>query len=874
MKRKLYILLSLAVLTSILLSACSASTPVVTQPAEQPATGGEATQAPEAETEPTAASDEPTAEPTAGTEVTEPVASTDRKGGWLDRIVFSAIPEVDQAVAQIDAGAIDMYAVSADDDAVFNSLQENANLKYAMIYGASNQMLVNPVACKDESMLNPFTSAKIREALNWATDREYIAEEIMGGLARPRYFALTSAFPDYALYADLVAAVETKYAYDMDKAKAVVDEEMPNLGAELGADGKWQFNGKPVTIIGLIRTEDARKEIGNYFANQLEALGFTVDRQEKTSVDAAPIWQEDDPANCKFGFYTAGWGAPAIQVDEGNMFVQYNTGKMQTLPVFNAYQPSEELLAAADKLFTNDFNTMEERAELFETALTLSMEESWWGVWVTDNFSYTPYKAGIVGSSDLAAGFETSSMYPFTLRWEGQEGGEMKIAQSNIMVDPWNPIAGSNWVDDAMPQRATMDWGILPDPYTGLNLNKLVSKAELTVQEGLPVRSSSDWVTLNFEKEITVPEDAWVDWDAKTQKFITAGEKYPEGLTTKSKSVVYYTPELWNTTWHDGSKMTVADFIMNMILTFDPGKTDSAIYDESMAPSVDTYLSHFKGVRIVSTDPLTIETYEDQYFLDAENSITSWYPSQYLPTTSTNGMISWHGLTPAIMAEANGEMAFSTTKATEKEIEWTSLLAGPTLEIQAKYLDQAIADKYIPYAPTLGEYVSADEAVARYENLKNWYTTKKHMWIGTGPYYVDEVFTVEKTITVSRYEDYLFPADQFSGFGEPKVATALVEGPTSVVAGEEVSFDVLVNFHDEAYPTEDISKVAYILFNTNNEVVAKGEAENVGDGAYQVILGADVTALLEAGGSKLSVAVTSKVVSIPAFAEAEFVVTK
>ena len=42
------------------------------------------------------------------------------------------------------------------------------------------------------------------------------------------------------------------------------------------------------------------------------------------------------------------------------------------------------------------------------------------------------------------------------------------------------------------------------------------------------------------------PEDAWVDWDAKAQKFITAAEKYPNGLTANVKSVVVYPADLFD----------------------------------------------------------------------------------------------------------------------------------------------------------------------------------------------------------------------------------------------------------------------------------------------------------------------------------------
>jgi peptide/nickel transport system substrate-binding protein len=873
MKRKLLVLMSLAIIASMILSACGTSTPTTVSPVDAPA--GEAPAATEEAVQPSnggQAATDPTEAP--AEEPVQETPRTDRKGGWLDKIVFTAIAEAEPAVAQLEAGAIDVYAVSVEDSVVYENVKNNANLKYANNYGSNNQILFNTVSCADTNLLNPFTNAKIREAMNWAIDRNYISQEIMGGLGKPKYTALTGAFVDYARYADIISAIETKYAYDLDKAKSVINEEMAAMGATLGSDGKWQYNNKPVVLIGLIRTEDKRKEIGNYFANQLEALGFTVDRQEKTRVDAGPIWAAQDVESCKFHYYTAGWISQAISRDDGNMFVQYNTGKMQAIPLFQRFDPSPELLEPADKLFTNSFTSLEERAELFKTCLELSMQESWWGVWVNENVSFSTYKSNVEVAYDLAGGIASARLWPYTIRFEGQEGGQMRIAQSGILVQPWNPIAGSNWTDDAMIQNATMDWGIVFDPYTGLGLPKLVERAELVAEAGLPIHKSLDWVDLQFSDEITVPGDAWVDWDAENQKFITADEKYPEGVTTKAKSTVYYLPELWDTTWHDGSKMSVADFVWTMIMTFDGGKPESKIYDESLAEGVETYLTHFKGVRIVSTDPLIIETYDDQYATDAELSLTDWFPSRYNPATSTNGMMSWHGMTPAVMAEENGELAFSRDKSGEKEIEWTSFIAGPSLETQVKYLDQAIAEQYIPYAPTMSEFLTAEEAAERYDNLKSFYNARKHLFIGTGPYFVEQVYPVEGTITLSYFADYIFPSDLWSSFGEPKLVTASVEGPLQVRAGEEAAFDVDVTFEDEAYPAEDIEKVAYILYNANNEAIATGEAELVADGLFEIVLSGDATAQLSAGASKLSVSVTSKVVSLPSFVAYEFVVSK
>ena len=447
-------------------------------------------------------------------------------------------------------------------------------------------------------------------------------------------------------------------------------------------------------------------------------------------------------------------------------------------------------------------------------------------------------------------------------------------------MDAWNPIAGSNWIDDTIVRNFTADYGVIYNPYTGLVMPKLVTKATVVAQEGLPIaKPQSDWVTLSFQKSIAVPDDAWADWDATKQVFITAAEKAKAdpkwAQTAKTKTTVVYTPDLWKSTWHDGSNLSPADFVFNMIMSFDPGKKDSKIYDESLGATVDTMLTHFKGVKIVSTDPLTIDTYDDSFALDAENNVKDWYPNIYGPSAFAGGMLAWHNLTPAVQAEADGKMAFSKDKSTNKKIDYTSQASGPTLAVQMGYVDQDITNKYIPFAPAMGAYLKADDAVARYNNLKAFYAAHKHIVLGTGPYLIDQVFPVEGSISVVRYDKYLFPSDQFSQFGEPELMTVAVDGPTTFAAGSEASFNVAITFKDKPYPASDIDKVSYTLFNANGDIAATGAAESAGsDGKYKVTLGKDATAKLDAGTAKLSVAAASKVVSLPVFETAEFVVTK
>jgi hypothetical protein len=237
-------------------------------------------------------------------------------------------------------------------------------------------------------------------------------------------------------------------------------------------------------------------------------------------------------------------------------------------------------------------------------------------------------------------------------------------------------------------------------------------------------------------------------------------------------------------------------------------------------------------------------------------------------------MLAWHALTPAVQAEADGKMAFSQDKSTNKKVDYTSQISGPTLDVQMQYVDQDITDKYIPYAPTMSNYLTADDAVTAYNNLKAFYAVHKHIALGTGPYVIDQVYPVEGSITLVKYDKYPFPAGQYTQFAEPELMTMAVDGPTAVTAGEETTFDVSIKFNDQPYPSKDISAVSYTLFNSDGTIAGTGAADFVAEGQYKVTLSTDLTAKLAAGTAKITIAAASNAVSLPAFETAEFVVTK
>lgn len=813
----------------------------------------------------------PTAPPTeapteAPTELPPTPTPPPRYGAWVDEVVFTAIESDENALPRLEGGDIDLYGHGISSAEDFARLQANPDLAYSMSFGSYNEITFNPILTFNDGRLNPFGDPQIREAMNWAVDRNYVVQEIFGGLATTKLLPLVSAFPDYARYIDTVRALEARYAYNLDRAREVITARMTELGAELGADGKWTYNGEPIVLAFVIRTEDERKDIGDYVANQLEALGFTVDRQYKTRTEASPIWIGSDPAEGLWNLYTGGWITTAVERDAGSNFAYFYTNLGRPDPLWQAYTPTEEFFDVAQRLANNDFSTMEERGELFRRAMELCLQDSV-RIWLNDQNAFTPRLAKLEVAADLAGGVEGSQLWPFTMRWKDQVGGRVRWGQPDVLIEPWNPIGGSNWVYDTDVQRGLGEYGVVSDPYTGLARPNRIERAEVVVRTGLPVAKTLDWVDLQFADQIEVPADAWVDWDPVEQRFITAGEAFPDGLTANVKATVYYPADLFEKVkWHDGSPLSVADFVMGMILTFDPGKEGSAIYDEAQVPNVENYLSHFKGVRIVSTDPLVIETYDDLFALDAENTVTTWWPYY------SQGQAPWHTLALGYLAESNQELAFTADKADALQVEWMSFVAGPSLEVLKKYLDQAAAEQFIPYEPTLGQFVTAEEAAARYANLSQWYDQYGHFWVGTGPFYLAQVDTTARVLVLKHNDAYPDLAEKWAGFGVPKIATVEVDGAGQVVAGQEATYDVYVTFEEEPYPADELTAVKYLIFDSQGNLLTSGDAQMVEEGHYQIVLSGDVTSGFPAGAAKLEVAVTSSVVSTPSYGVMEFVI--
>ncbi|SDI80508.1 peptide/nickel transport system substrate-binding protein [Billgrantia gudaonensis] len=791
---------------------------------------------------------------------------SERRGALVDQVVFTGEDEPGRVTGLIETGAQQVFTQGISSPAVYRRLRDSPAIAHDLSYGTSSELTLNPAGPEfADGTLNPFHVPAIREALNRLVDRDYIAQELYGGLAVPRFLPLSTAFPDYARLADVARELELRYAHDPQAAREVIQREMETLGAQLRG-GQWHYAGEPVRLIVLIRTEDERRLVGDYVANLLEAQGFAVERRYRTAEEASRIWIATDPQAGQWHLYTGSWITIEIQRDQAEAFSFYYTPRGRAEPLWQAYDPAPAFDELADRLLRRDYRSWEERQAMMARALELAMQDSA-RIWLVDQLNASARASNVEVAVDLAGGLSGSALWPYTLRYTDRVGGRMVFGTPGLLTEPWNLVAGSNWIFDRMIMRATQDPVALPDPFTGLYRPQRIAEAEVTVQEDVTVERTLDWLSVSTAERIEVPEAAWIDWDGEADRFVTVGEQHDEPVTARTQVRIRYDEAIFEQRWHDGSPLSLADFVLPLILDFERADEASPLYDVAHLPTFEAFQRHFRGWHIVSRDPLVVEVYSDQVFPDAETLVARRAPAPQ----------PWHVLALGIFAERHGELAFSSNKADRLQVDWMSLVAGPSVPILKRRLERVRERDAAPYREVLDGFLESHEPAARYRSLAEWHARRGHFWVGNGPFQLDSVHPVEGSLVLERFAGFPDPADKWLGFSRPAIPELTLDGPLLVEAvsgeaadGRAAGFQLTVTFEGKPYPPEDIERVQFLLFDGRGALVERGEAELDAEGHWRIEIPRPVLASLGVGANSLEVAVISRRVALPAFASHVF----
>lgn len=778
--------------------------------------------------------------------------------GWfafsVETLVIVEEPTAAKAVDMIRTGALDFYAAGVADPTILEQIRQAPNVLCFPTYNVVWHLSFNPAGpLFQDGRLNPFADPRAREAMNWLLDRDYIVQEFLGGAGLPQILPLRPVFPDYARLAQYARPLELRYQHDPERGRLALSAVLESLGAEY-VEGKWVYQGRPVEIRLLIRT-DARRAVGDYVATLLEGLGFVVARTYATYAEALRILSAP-PEEGLWHIYTNALVVSLIERDEASTF-QLNYTPVFPTPPWQYLRPSPELASVSERLARGDYTSLAEREALMAQALALAMEDSG-QVWLAVRSACYPHSSELNLALDLAAGIATG-IWAHTI---SAPRDTVRIGIPRLFSAPLNPVAGSFTIYDQALLRAVGDVPLIPHPYNGLYLPMDLVRAEVEVAEGVPIQKSMDWVEVRTVPKIVVPKEAWVDWDPEGARFLTVAELHPQGLSVNTRVVLRFRSDLWEKTWHDGTRFSPADFLSRFILAFDRAKKQSPVYDESAVPAYENLMAHFRGLCVKSFDPLVVEVYTDLRVLDAEwlaaKAVTLFYPFY------DTGPGPWHVLALLLRAEAEGKLALSRSKAQTKKAEWANLLAGPSLAILAETLKIAQEEAFVPYANFLGRFVSEEEARERYAALARFHEAYGHFFVGNGPFYVELVKPVEKVLVLQRWPEYKGPVENLARLGKPPMPWVEIRGPTVVSTSFGATYTIRVGCNEELLGAKDVEFVKYLLFDGADNLVDWGFAFSTPEG-FRVEIKPEVLGVLGSMG-RLEVVAALKEVALAAWA--------
>lgn len=819
------------------------------------------------------------------------LTATARQGSFLDKLTFITDPSQVSCIERVVAGEVDLHGYQVTGGNV--QLLIDNNIPFFKAYAGYRGLLFNIPAYYDDGRFNVLGDPILCQAAQKILDREYMASEFLFGNALPMYSAV---LPTAATYPQIIVeTTKTKLAfgYDEDLAFQMIDDRMTELGFTKSAAGIWQQDGfGDVEVIACIRVEDERLELGDYFCDQLEKAGFVCRRIYGSSGDLFNYWGGTLPGDGAWDVYTEGWGSSAISLTSATTWSQMYTDQLYPVPPYTGMveewcdaEFGEGFYEAAEMIVAGTYGSLEERLDSFKLCEE-RMRDNPTHIWSWNNASAYCQPIGGAVVHDLAAGTFIHRFVAHTLRYTDADGapimgGDMVVTNQSFLTNAINPVDGSNWTYDYMFMRPTQDVPIYSHPHTGTPIPHIMDHATVEVLEGKPVgifdtTVDDGWLDLVFVDEIVVPDDVWSDWDAANQVFLTAADVYPGGVTDAvHKTTLEFPAWLTDGTvkWHDGSAFGMADLVFGLIIgfPFDRAKPESSIYDSNVVSSYNAGMASFRGLKIVSEQPLVVEIYDSGISLYAE-TIAQNDAGILWPLSGSGTQPAWHQAALGIKVEEAGLGCFGQGKATELNVDWMNYVDGPQLELLLGELATAqYIDAFIPYEATLGQWVTTADAQARYDNLAVFANKYGHLWIGTGPMMLTQVDSLAGITVLENNPDYFYETGHYLFLPDvPSIPDVSATGPATINIGDAADFDVSITLDGEAYAASNIKEVVWLLIDATGNIAYNGYGAILGDGAAQVSLTADQTATLAAGANQLTIVVVVKTVVLPGQADVTF----
>jgi peptide/nickel transport system substrate-binding protein len=182
----------------------------------------------------------------------------------LQTLIFRPIPEPTARVSALLGGEVDMIVVVPPDS--IQAIKDNPDLTYEQ--GPSLHYWFIQLNTKEP----PFDNKKVRQAVNYAIDKQGLAEAILAGSAEPATQPMPAA--NWSYNPDVAG-----YPYDPEKAKALLAEAGYENGFKTGMMIPQSGSGMMVPV-----------PMNEFIASNLRDVGIEVEIQSYEWVSYLGIW--------------------------------------------------------------------------------------------------------------------------------------------------------------------------------------------------------------------------------------------------------------------------------------------------------------------------------------------------------------------------------------------------------------------------------------------------------------------------------------------------------------------------------------------------------------------------------------------------------
>ena len=800
-----------------------------------------------------------------------------KTGPVVDKVIYEV--RMDQTIATKDVveGKSDMFLQEVPAP-VFRQLSDadKAKLEIYTVPSLTYSLLMNPFPNKapyvatveGKDFFNPFAIREIRFAMNFLVDRKKIVDEIMLGDGQVMYTMGTPGQPGTYKY-NLISA-QLGFKPRGDEAKAIADigaamkkaSELPENKGKLVKTGQfWTFNGQPVTVKILIRVDDPNMRLleGRYIADQIEKAGIKTERLEYDRSKCSKIYN-GNPAAYEWSMYTEAWGAGATRAWWAHIVAQMYAPYYGNTPGGGSDQKWNYEMSEIDELLQpavdNNFLTEEEYWDRVLKATKIGLTEGIRVYIAAANGRFATSKTNLLGRVPYGLGDGLNEWSIRAADKKPETSGPNKglkvlkvtqfSAQGSLFMYAWDPVGGDGFSDSYAQaiMRVCTDTSTFEAPNTALT-TPLLGVLDMKTLVTKPVKNADG----TLGGAIEVPASAVV-YDTKTKTWKEVG---PGVKATTSGTAGYKYGK-----WHDMADVTFADMVYGTAFTYEwtfkDGDNDK-YYDEAFASQYTELLPLTKGI-VWNKKDKTATGYAIGHFpMEPARSFPTISPQAGNP--GYNAVVPWQIYEALAQLVAEGSKSgtpYTFTAGIESLTEVDVKDVPCVADIKAK-LEELAAKKFVPVS--IKDFITADEAVARYNGSIAFIEKYGHAYISNGPFYISKIDTVANYVETTAFRDgYPIAADYWPKYFAMKLSSIdNVKVPAGAVRTKDVTVDITVSSYE--YPNSaktplDAGKVTASL-----QLPDGGEkvyvAKKSKDGLFQATIPAADMKALKAGNYTLVV---------------------